>query len=122
MDREIELPTRASRGRSHPRRRGAARTLVHLAVLAAAAMPLLGLVSWGIVGALRGGDGKVAVAPRPHLVHVAKAAPAFRITAPRPSPLPFDVFAQESRLSPVQLMNRWSADTARASRRFGVPQ
>jgi len=101
--------------------RGApAKSFLHLAVLVAAAMPLLALVAWATLGWLRG-EARVPAAPHPLAIHTAAIHTLRAPTIPSPKPPP-DAFALESRLPPAQLMNRWKADITRASRRFGVPE
>jgi membrane-bound lytic murein transglycosylase B len=121
MDREIDVPPVASGALFEPTRRAPARMLVHLAVIAAAALPLLALVTWGIVAALQSEQGEVAAPPRPQHVRVGRVVP-FRSTAQRSVRTSPDVFAQESHMTRAELVNRWSDDIERNSRRFGVPQ
>src|SRR5215472_14156743 len=96
MDREIDLPSATPRTVFEPLCRAPTRMIVHLAVIAAAALPLLALVSWRIVAALYGQDGKVAVAPRAEQVQVTSVVSALRATARHPLQPPRDVFAEEA--------------------------
>src|SRR5215831_21406417 len=122
MDREIDLPSAAPRTVFEPLRRAPTRMIVHLAVIGAAALPLLALVSWGTFAALYGQERKVAVAPRAEQVQVTSVVSALRATVRHPLQPPRDVFAEEAHMSRAELVNRWSDDIERASRRFGVPQ
>lgn len=122
MDREIDDPSAASRGQS-ARRLLPARSLRHLGVLVSAAAPLLVLVAWAITGLFHDGRNKVAAEPPTRPVGIASVVPALRSTARRAPARPqLDAFTQESRMSPAELLNRWSPDIAKASHRLGVPQ